>query len=84
MNLIDEDYLNCFLRIPKSFFKLRNEFAIISIEKGTDTRNFVSKIMEYANKHKKLEIFDDDDFQALNLENEKLIQYFVSESKILL
>lgn len=35
--------------------------------------------MEYANKSKKHDVFDDDIFQDLNKENEELIKYFLNE-----
>ncbi len=79
MGLLEERYLENIVRIPKSFFETKKQFAIISIEIGTDTRSFVKKIMEYANKSKKNEIFDDHIFQELNKENEELIKYILNE-----
>jgi len=81
MGLIGERYLERIIRLPKSFFETKKQIAIISIDIGTDTRSFVKKIMEYANKNKKIDIFDDDLFQALNKENEKLIEYILNEGK---
>lgn len=57
---------------------------MITINSGTDTRNFVKKIMEFGNKNKKNEIFDDDFFQKVNFENEKIIKFFKEKSKIYL
>ena len=57
---------------------------MITINSGTDTRNFVKKIMEFANKKKKNEIFDDDFCQKVNFENEKIIKFFKEKSKIYL
>ena len=78
--LKSENYLNNILKIPNSFFEKKYHFAIISIEIGTDTRNFVKKVMEYANKNKTKEIFDNEIFQEINLENENLIKYFLEKS----
>lgn len=80
-DLIEEKYLENVTRIPKSFLETKKQFAIISIEIGTDTRSFVKKIMEYANKIKTNDIFDDKVFQELNKENEELIKYIMNEGK---
>lgn len=82
INLIRERYIENIVRLPKSFFEIEKQFSIISIEIGTDTRSFVKKIMEYANKNKKNDLFDDDLFQELNKENEELIQYILNKGKI--
>ncbi len=78
-DLLEEDYINNIQRVSKSFFNLNFSYSIISIEKGTNTRNFVKKILDFANEIKKKEIFDDVDFQNLNIQNEKLINLFEQE-----
>ena len=50
----------------------------ISIEIGSDTRIFVKKVLEYANKKKKEKLYDDELFSQLNEINEKIINIFLN------
>jgi hypothetical protein len=52
--------------------------CLISLECGTDTRVFVSKVMTYANSVKKEDVFDDELFQKINLLNTKIINLFLN------
>lgn len=75
-----QNYFNNLIRIPNSFFNQKLLYFIVTIEKGTNTRNFVKKIMEYANKNKIEKLFDDKYFQELNYTNETLINFILNKS----
>ena len=40
--------------------------ALISVEIGSDTRIFVSKVVDWAKKNMKSELFDNDIFKSIN------------------
>jgi phosphomevalonate kinase len=66
-----DSYINKikYVKFPENF-----KACLISIESGSDTRIFVSKVLQWAEANKNKELFDTKIFQEINDINEKIIK----------
>lgn len=67
------------MRLIENNKYLQNKIFFISIEIGSDTRIFVKKVLEYANKKKKNKLYDDELFTQLNELNENIINIILKD-----
>ena len=76
---IKSEYIPNILYLNDNNKYLKKNIYFISIEIGSDTRIFVKKVLEYANKKKKEKLYDDELFSQLNEINEKIINFFLND-----
>ena len=75
---LKNEYIPNIKFLKKDNIFLKNNISFISIEMGSDTRIFVKKVLEYANRKKNKQLFDDKLFSELNNLNEQIINVFIN------
>lgn len=75
---LKDEYIPNIKFLKKDNIFLKNNISFISIEMGSDTRIFVKKVLEYANRKKKKQLYDDQLFSELNNINEQIINVFIN------
>ena len=79
LEYLKTSYIPNILYLNENNKYLQNKIFFISIEIGSDTRIFVKKVLEYANKKKKNKLYDDELFTQLNELNENIINIILKE-----
>ena len=79
LEYLKTSYIPNILYLNENNKYLKNKIFFISIEIGSDTRIFVKKVLEYANKKKKNKLYDDELFTHLNELNENIINIILKD-----
>ena len=79
LEYLKTSYIPNILYLNENNKYLQNKIFFISIEIGSDTRIFVKKVLEYANKKKKNKLYDDELFTHLNELNENIINIILKD-----
>jgi len=79
LEYLKTSYIPNILYLNENNKYLQNKIFFISIEIGSDTRIFVKKVLEYANKKKKNKLYDDELFTQLNELNENIINIILND-----
>jgi phosphomevalonate kinase len=79
LEYLKTSYIPNILYLNENNKYLQNKIFFISIEIGSDTRIFVKKVLEYANKKKKNKLYDDELFTQLNELNENIINIILKD-----
>ena len=79
LEYLKTSYIPNILYLNENNKYLKNKIFFISFEIGSDTRIFVKKVLEYANKKKKNKLYDDELFTQLNELNENIIKIILND-----